>query len=95
MKTELDKYFGRQNTRRDGYIDKHLKRHNWLLAHTGVVKKLIGEDSDIRIVSFLMTSEVIPLTYISKVQPPLPILAFSKIQEAGLELMYTSLGLIN
>ena len=95
MKTELDKYFGRQNTRRDGYIDKHLKRHNWLLAHTGVVKKLIGEDSDIRIVSFLMTSEVIPLTYISKVQPPLPILAFSKIQEAGLELMYTSLGIIN
>lgn len=95
MKTELDKYFGRQNNRRDGYIDKHLKRHNWLLAHTGVVKKFIGEDCDIRIVSFLITSEVIPLTYISKIQPPLPILAFSKIQESGLELMYTSLGLIN
>lgn len=93
MKTELDKYLGRPETGKVGYIEKHCNRHNWLMEHIEDVKSLIKEAGDIEIVSFVLTSEVIPLSYISKNPPALPIIAFSKLKSSGLGHMYETLGL--
>ena len=94
MKTELDKYLGRPETGKVGYLEKHCKRHDWLIEHIEDVKSLIKEADDIEIVSFVLTSEVIPLTYISKNPPALPIIAFSNLQSSGVELMYEVLGVL-
>lgn len=83
MKAELDKYFGRIGEKKKGYIQKHLDRHKWLSEHQGQVKQFIEAKDDIKIVSFLLTSEVIPLAYISKVKSPLPILNYNDLKIKG------------
>lgn len=69
MKTELDKYFGQPGSNKKGYIQKHIDRHQWLNNNINQVKSFVGEDPEFSIVSIILTSEVIPLSYISKIQP--------------------------
>ena len=93
MKTELDKYLGREDTGKIGYIEKHRIRHEWLVEHVEDVKVLIKETLDVKIVSFVLTSEVIPLSYISKRTPSLPIIAFSELKAHGVSIIYNDLSL--
>lgn len=85
MKTELDKYFGQPGSNKKGYIQKHIDRHQWLNNNINQVKSFVGEDPEFSIVSIILTSEVIPLSYISKIQPQLPILAFSQLKSKGVD----------
>ena len=92
MKTELDKYFGKPETNKKGYIEKHIVRHQWLNANKATVADFIGEKSDFQIKSLIITSEVIPVSYISKIDSPLPIIAMSQIDTKGIQLLYQIVG---
>ena len=94
MKTELDKYFGKPEINKKGYIEKHVERHQWLMKNKAVVAAFINEKSDFIIASIILTSEVIPLSYISRIGTPLPILAYSQILSNGIDELYAITGAV-
>ena len=89
MKTELDKYFGKPENKKKGYIEKHINRHQWLVNNMAIVADFINEKTDFTIASIILTSEVIPLSYISRIGSPLPIVAYSQLVAKGIEHLYT------
>lgn len=92
MKTELDKYFGKPENKKKGYIEKHINRHQWLVNNMAIVADFINEKTDFTIVSIILTSEVIPLSYISRIGSPLPIVAYSQLVAKGIEYLYGIIG---
>ncbi len=88
MKTELGKYFGLPGEKKKGYIQKHIDRDRWLKDNYDQVKNYVDKDNDFEIKSIIMTSEVIPLSYISKLHLELPILAFSQLKSRGIDQLY-------
>lgn len=93
MKTELDKYFGKPDINKKGYIEKHVERHQWLINIKEIVAAaFINEKSDFKIASIILTSEVIPLSYISRIGIPLPIVAYSQLVSNGIEQLYAITG---
>ena len=71
-----------------GYIEKHVERHQWLMRNKAVVAVFINEKSDFKIASIILTSEVIPLSYISRIGTPLPIVAYSQLVSNGIDRLY-------
>lgn len=92
MKTELDKYFGKPDINKKGYIEKHVERHQWLINNKEIVAAFINEKSDFKIASIILTSEVIPLSFISRIGTPLPIVAYSQLVSNGIEQLYAITG---
>ena len=92
MKTELDKYFGKPEINKKGYIEKHVDRHQWLANNKAIVADFINEKSDFTIASIILTSEVIPLSYISRIGSPLPIVAYSQLVAKGIDYLYAIIG---
>lgn len=90
MKAELDKYFGRSADDKKAYLNKHLARHNWVMEHLELVKHMLKTEKTLTVRSLLITSEVIPVSYISKTKMPLPIIAFSTLKYRGIETLYGS-----
>ena len=64
-------------------VFKHLRRHKWLIEHIDVVKKFVGSDAPIEVKSMLLTSEVIPTSYLCRESLPLSILNISELKEKG------------
>ena len=62
---------------------KHLRRHKWLTDHLGNVASFVGTSSDPVIKSVMLTSEVIPTSYLRKDDTPLPILNFQEMKVKG------------
>lgn len=85
MKKEMDNYLGREGQK--GMIQKHVKRHNWLNSNKDKLCAFLEIDKEPKIASFMLTSEVIPTTYIKAEVMPLPIISFPELKENGAKLL--------
>lgn len=87
MKKEMDDYLGRgENPEKDkkkALVLKHLRRHQWLTNHLGDVASFVGVSSRPVIKSVMLTSEVIPTSYLRRDDTPLPILNFQEMKVKG------------
>lgn len=85
MKKEMDNYLGRE--RKKGMIQKHVERHNWLNSNKDKICTFLKIDKEPMVASFMLTSEVIPTSYIKVDTIPLPIISFPALKENGIELL--------
>jgi hypothetical protein len=84
MKKELDNYLGRG--KKTGLMDKHVKRHQWLLENKPQVAKFCGASKNVKIFSVVLTSELLPTRYIGKTQLPMSLYSFYQLKQSGVEL---------
>jgi len=85
MKKEMDNYLGREGQK--GMIQKHVERHNWLNSNKDKLCAFLKIDKEPKVASFMLTSEVIPITYIKAGAIPLPIISFPALKENGTNLL--------
>lgn len=85
MKNEMDKYLGREEQK--GMIQKHVERHNWLNANKDKLCAFLKIDQEPKVVSFMLTSEVIPMTYIKAGALSLPTISFPELKNSGIKLL--------
>ena len=81
MKTELDRYLGRTGQKK--YVEKHIQRHKWLVENRVALSKFIGSEKNCKVISFLLASDVIPITYLAADELPLPIIAYPDLKRNG------------
>ncbi len=86
MKKEMDNYLGREGGK--GMIKKHVERHNWLVNNADKICDFLKIDKPIKVISYMLTSEVIPTTYTKAEELPLPIIAFPDLKREGIKLLY-------
>lgn len=86
MKTELDSYFGRGGQNKK--IQKHIKRDTWLQSNIIEVMKFINTDHEIKIITILLTSEIIPVKFILEDKLPIKMIAFPELKRIGFELLF-------
>jgi hypothetical protein len=84
MKKEMDNYLGRD--RKKGMIQKHLTRHNWLNQHIQDVCTFLNINEIVEVKSYILTSEVIPTTYIKTQELPLPIIAYPDLRRERMKI---------
>lgn len=85
MKKEMDSYLGREGQK--GMIQKHVERHNWLSADKDKLCAFLKIDDEPKVASFMLTSEVIPMTYIKAEALPLPTISFPDLKNEGIKLL--------
>ena len=94
MKNEMDDYLGRgdnpEKDRKKALVLKHLRRHKWLSEHPEQVMSFVGIDSAPVIKSMMLTSEVIPTSYLRREDTPLPILNYGTLKLEGLDYLKAS-----
>ena len=94
MKKEMDDYLGRgENREKDkkkALVLKHLRRHKWLVENVDKVKKFANLDSNPIVKSLMLTSEVIPTSYLRKEDTPLEILNFQELKRKGVDYLYSA-----
>lgn len=87
MKKEMDDYLGRgdnpEKDKKKALVLKHLRRHQWLTEHIGEVATFVGAASEPTVKSVMLTSEVIPTSYLRRDDTPLPILNFQEMKVKG------------
>lgn len=88
MKKEMDDYLGRgENREKDkkkALVFKHLRRHQWLMNNMDQVVTYIGASKHPEIKSMMLTSEVIPTSYLRQEDTPLSILNFQELRNKGI-----------
>jgi len=84
----MDNYLGRGEGK--GMIKKHIDRHNWLDNNKDKVCAFLKINEQIEVVSYMLTSEVIPTTYIKAEKLLMPIIAFPDLKREGIKLLYPS-----
>jgi hypothetical protein len=85
MKKEMDSYLGREGQK--GMIQKHVERHNWLNANKDKLCAFLKIDQEPKVVSFMLTSEVIPMTYLKAEALSLPTISFPELKNSGIKLL--------
>ena len=85
MKKEMDSYLGREGQK--GMIQKHVERHNWLNANKEKLCAFLKINQEPKVVSFMLTSEVIPMTYIKAEALSLPTISFPELKNSGIKLL--------
>lgn len=86
MKKEMDNYLGREGGK--GMIKKHIERHNWLNSNKNKVCAFLKINEQIDVISYMLTSEVIPTSYIKAEELLMPIIAFPDLKREGIKLLY-------
>lgn len=88
MKSEMDKYLGREGQEKKSKINKHVERDKWLQANKqGFVKFGIENPDEYHIKSFILTADEIPLPYLKKEILPLPIRSFVFLRKDGVSIL--------
>ena len=85
MKKEMDDYLGRTGKEKKSLVMKHLRRHKWMIDNIEKVKDFIGAKTNPIVKSMMLTSEVIPTSYLRKKDTPLSILNFQELKMKGIE----------
>jgi hypothetical protein len=85
MKKEMDNYLGRDGQK--GMIQKHVERHDWLTTNKNKLRAFLKVDKEPKVVSFMLTSEVIPMTYIKAEAFPMPTISFPDLKDKGIRLL--------
>lgn len=92
MKKEMDDYLGRgenhEKDKKKALVFKHLRRHKWLVENIDKVKEFAQLSSNPLVKSVMLTSEVIPTSYLRKEDTPLEILNFQELKRKGVEYLY-------
>ncbi|SFH33636.1 hypothetical protein [Pedobacter insulae] len=81
IKTELDSYIGQDG--KGGHILKHLNRHDWLNQNKQQLIKFVDHPQDYRVVSFVLSSNVVPVVYLARNKAALPIASFRDMVRNG------------
>ena len=93
MKTEMDEYLGRgdkpEKDRKKALVFKHLRRHEWIVKHIDQVMAYIDVEKRPDVKSMMLTSEVIPTSYLRKEDTPLSILNYPTLRQKGLAYLDT------
>jgi hypothetical protein len=84
MKNELDKYLER--TEGSGLLIKHIQRDTFLRKNLSMLSVIISNPEEYSLVSLVVTSEDLPLTYIQD-QLPLPFISFPKLRRDGTSIL--------
>lgn len=80
MKTEMDKYLGRNANDNSALISKHYKRHVWLNEHKRELAEFLGVTEVKEIKSFVLTASVLPVAYLRKKELLLPIKSYHEME---------------
>lgn len=88
MKKEMDDYLGREGKTKKALVMKHLRRHKWLNDNIEMVKHFVNAKTNPLVKSMMLTSEVIPTSYLRKEDTPLSILNFQELKRKGVEYLY-------
>ena len=87
MKKEMDDYLGRgdnpEKDKKKALVLKHLRRHKWLVDNIALVKEFVGSGTNPTVKSIMLTSEVIPTSYLRKENTPLSILNYPELKVKG------------
>ena len=81
IKTELDSYIGQDGN--GGHILKHLNRHDWLNQNNQQLIKFVDHPQDYKVVSFVLSSNVVPVVYLARNKAALPIASFRDMVRNG------------
>lgn len=90
IKTELDSYIGQDG--KGGHILKHLNRHNWLNQNMEQMVKFVENPEEYQLVSFVLSSNLIPVVYLAKNKAVLPIISFRDMVRNGFAEVVSQLG---
>lgn len=85
MKTELENYFGRDG--KPGKIQKHVERDKWLRNNTQSLAQYVLNPENYQVKSIVLTSNELPVAYLTKHKSPLPIVSFQKLNREGVSLL--------
>jgi hypothetical protein len=70
----MDNYLGRgedqEKDKKKALVLKHLRRHKWLVENVEKVKEFVGTSINPVVKSMMLTSEVIPTSYLRKEDTP-------------------------
>ena len=88
MKKEMDDYLGRDEKKKGALVLKHLNRHKWLLDNIDKVRDFVGAKTNPIVKSMMLTSEVIPTSYLRKEETPLSILNFQELKRKGVAYLH-------
>jgi hypothetical protein len=85
MANELERFFTDENGQ-DAWIEKHVKRHEWLTKNLATVSSLFKIDlSSYTVSSLFLTSEEIPTPYLRSM--PLPFKSFPRLRRQGVDIL--------
>lgn len=95
MKVEMDNYLGRYSEDEEKFkkyqekslLGKHLRRHKWMVQNAQKVKELVNSNHDVTIHSILVTSSVLPVTFLRELDLPMPVISYSEIEHNGAEII--------
>jgi len=86
---ELEKFLGKDDAKKQSWIEKHQKRHEWLEAHLELVIQVYALDTGSwQVASLFLISEEISATYLR--QMPWPFLSFPRLRREGLAALATA-----
>ena len=83
MKKEMDDYLGRDGKTKKALVMKHLRRHKWMMDNIEIVGNFVDAKINPTVKSMMLTSTVIPTSYLRKRDTPLPILNFPELKRKG------------
>lgn len=85
MKKEMDDYLGRDGKTKNALVMNHLRRHKWMMENIEIVRDFVGAKTNPTVKSMMLTSQVIPTSYLRKEDTPLSILNFQELKRKGVE----------
>ena len=83
MKTEIDKFLGRDETDIKAWVIKHHGRHQWLNQHKQELATYLHVEKVNEVKSVVITSAELPVAYLRKSDSPLPIKSYYKLERVG------------
>jgi SEC-C motif len=83
MKVELDNYLGKKPNDPAAKVNKHLRRHDWLLANKKSLGQFVADPEKYEIKSIILTADELSLAYLGKKELPLPIRSFVFLRMHG------------
>jgi hypothetical protein len=89
MKVEMDLYLGREGKEKKAKINKHVTRHKWLSANPEFLEQFVQDSESYQVISFVLTAEEMPLSYLGGERIPLPLFSFPKLKMKGLSMLPT------
>ena len=83
MHIEIRKFLGlNEKDRKDALVWKHYRRHEWLCLHKEELADFLGVERVTEIKSVVLTSSVLPVSFLHRQDSPLPIISYHELEEA-------------
>lgn len=84
MYDEINKYLGlNEDKKENALVWKHFRRHEWLIHHKTDLAKFLKIEKVSDIKSIIITSQVLPVSYLRGDILPLPIMSYRALKQAN------------